>query len=82
MAGQPAASKAPSSYELMGVRIQKIINSTQAQKAKSALLFKLEQESSADWEQMLEEIGENDNVTLALRDDGGVQLFWVVPKED
>jgi hypothetical protein len=25
---------------------------------------------------------ENDNVTLAYRDDGGVQIFWVVPKED
>jgi hypothetical protein len=31
---------------------------------------------------LLEEIDENDNVTLAYRDDGGVQIFWVVPKED
>ena len=25
---------------------------------------------------------ETDHVTLAYRDDGGVQIFWVVPKED
>jgi hypothetical protein len=35
-----------------------------------------------EWEQLHEEIDENDNVTLAYRDDGGVQIFWVVPKED
>ena len=71
-----------SRYEQLGVRIQKIINAPAAQKSKSALIFRLEQESPEDWLQMLEEIGENDNVTLAHRDDGGVQIFWVVPKED
>ena len=59
-----------------------IINSPTAQKARAALIFKLDHESPDDWAQLLEEIGENDNVTLAWRDDGGVQIFWVVPKED
>ncbi|MFZ3202376.1 MAG: DUF1654 domain-containing protein, partial [Pseudomonas sp.] len=27
-------------------------------------------------------IAETDNVTLAHRDDGAVQLFWVVPQDD
>jgi hypothetical protein len=71
-----------SSYEQLGVRIQKIINAPTAQKARAALIFRLDQESPEDWAQLLEEIGENDNVTLAYRDDGGVQIFWVVPKED
>lgn len=83
MSKQSAATPAaPSAYERMGIRIQKIINSPTAQKAKAALLFKLPEESEDDWAQLLEEIGENDNVTLAWRDDGGVQLFWTVPKED
>ena len=83
MSKQSAATPAASSaYERMGIRIQKIINSPTAQKAKAALLFKLPDESEDDWAQLLEEIGENDNVTLAWRDDGGVQLFWTVPKED
>lgn len=71
-----------SSYERLGVRIQKIINSPTAQKAKAALIFRLADESQDEWERLLEEIAENDNVTLAYRDDGGVQIFWVVPKED
>ena len=77
-----SASLSVSSYEQLGLRIQKIINSTTAQRSRAALIFRLEHESTADWETLLEEIAENDNVTLAHRDDGGVQLFWTVPKED
>lgn len=71
-----------SSYERLGVRIQKIINSPTAQKSKAALIFRLPDEPQEEWERLLEEIAENDNVTLAYRDDGGVQIFWIVPKED
>nr|WP_178116279.1 DUF1654 domain-containing protein [Pseudomonas brassicae] len=77
-----SAAKPASSYEQLGIRIQKIINSPTAQKSRAALIFRLEHETPADWETLLEEIAENDNVTLAYRDDGGVQIFWVVPKED
>ncbi|WP_130928597.1 DUF1654 domain-containing protein [Pseudomonas sp. Sample_20] len=79
VATSPAA---PDAYERMGMRVQKIINSPTAQKAKAALIFRLPDEPMGDWERLLEEIDENDNVTLAYRDDGGVQIFWVVPKED
>lgn len=82
MANSSAALQPVDSYEQLGARIQKIINSPTAQKARSALIFRLPTESTADWEQMLEEIAENDNVTLAWRDDGGIQIFWVVPQED
>ncbi|MED7666777.1 DUF1654 domain-containing protein [Pseudomonas moraviensis subsp. stanleyae] len=79
VATSPAA---PDAYQRMGMRVQKIINSPTAQKAKAALIFRLPDEPMDDWERLLEEIDENDNVTLAYRDDGGVQIFWVVPKED
>lgn len=79
MANPPAAA---SSYAKLGARIQKVINGPTAQKAKSALIFRLPDETPEDWDQLLAEIAENDNVTLAWRDDGGVQIFWVVPKED
>ncbi len=82
MANQSSATSAPGSYQRMGIRVQKIINSPTAQKSRAALLFRLQDESEDDWAQLLEEIAENDNVTLAWRDDGGVQLFWTVPKED
>ena len=76
------ATDTQSTYEQLGLRVQKIINSTTAQKCRSALIFRQPHESEADWEQLLEEIAENDNVTLAHRDDGGIHIFWVVPKED
>jgi len=72
----------PGNYEQMAQRIQKIINSPTAQRSRAALIFKLEQESPDDWATLLEEIDENDNVTLAHRDDGGIQIFWTVPQED
>ncbi len=72
----------PDTYVRMGLRVQKIINSPTAQKARAALIFRLPDEPVDEWERLLEEIDENDNVTLAYRDDGGVQIFWVVPKED
>ncbi len=77
-----AAPTPPDAYERLAIRVQKIINSTNAQKAKAALIFRLPDEPEDEWERLLEEIAENDNVTLAYRDDGGVQIFWVVPKED
>ena len=77
-----SSSVSPDTYARMGLRIQKIINSPTAQKAKAALIFRLPDEPVDEWEQLLEEIDENDNVTLAYRDDGGVQIFWVVPRED
>ncbi len=80
VASTPAAT--PSSYEQLGQRIQKIINSPIAQRSRAALIFRLEQETPEDWDTLLAEIAENDNVTLAHRDDGGVQIFWTVPQED
>ncbi|NWC87247.1 DUF1654 domain-containing protein [Pseudomonas reactans] len=77
-----ATSTSPDAYERLAIRVQKIINSTHAQKAKAALIFRLPEEPEDEWARLLEEIAENDNVTLAYRDDGGVQIFWVVPKED
>lgn len=75
-------SSSPDTYACMGLRVQKIINSPTAQKARAALIFRLPDEPVDEWERLLEEIDENDNVTLAYRDDGGVQIFWVLPKED
>lgn len=76
------AVSAPSSYERLGARVQKIINSPTAQKSRTALLMRQADDVEDEWNQILGEIAENDNVTLAYRDDGGVQIFWTVPKED
>lgn len=85
MAKQQSKSKAPtplSPYEMMGARIQKVINSPAAQKAKSVVIAKEEHEATDDWERFLGEVAENDNVALNHRDDGSVLLTWTVPAED
>ena len=49
-----AAITPPGSYERMGLRVQKIINSPNAQKAKAALIFRLPDEPVDEWERLLE----------------------------
>ncbi|MBT9529315.1 MAG: DUF1654 domain-containing protein, partial [Pseudomonas sp.] len=51
-----ATIKLPSSYELLAQRVQKIINSPNAQKAKAALISKHPDDSDDDWAQLLGEI--------------------------
>lgn len=82
MAKKAAAPRIPSSYDLMSMRIQRTINATGAQASKRALIYKAADESEDDWMQLLNAIDEADNVTLTNRDDEGVEVSWVVPKED
>lgn len=69
-------------YELLSQRVMRAINAPAAQKDKAATLERYPGDDAAAWDRVLEEIGENDNVTIAHRDDGHVQVFWTVPKED
>ena len=82
MAKAKQAPKPPTSYELLGMRIHKVINNPRSQASKSALIERAANDSPEDWDRILEEIAENDNVTIAHRDDGAVHIFWTVPKED
>lgn len=75
------APASPSSYQALAARVSRTINAPAAQRARSAVLLKSESDSADDWARILDEIAENDNVTIAWRDDG-VQLFWTVPQED
>jgi len=76
------APKELSSYEMLGLRIQAAINTPRAQTSKSVLLERSATDAPADWDRILDEISENENVTVAHRDDGLIQLFWTVPKDD
>jgi len=69
------------SYEQLGARVSRAINAPAAQRSRSAVLLRADGDSPEDWARILGEIAENDNVTIAWRDDG-VQLFWTVPTED
>lgn len=88
MAKQKTKTKAadtprpPTPMEIIGARVQKIINSPAAQKAKSATIYKAPEEDQEVWDGLLEAISETDGVSLTFLDDGGVQIAWTVPDED
>jgi hypothetical protein len=73
---RPVASTSaatPSSYEQLGQRIQKIINSPIAQRS-ARLDLPPRTGNARRLGHPARKIAENDNVTLAHRDDGGVQI--------
>lgn len=74
--------KDPSTYELLGMRVQRAINAPKAQASKSALLERSANDEPADWDRILDEISENDNVIITHRDDGLIQLIWTVPRDE
>lgn len=82
MAKKPTPQQPPDSYALLGMRLQRAINSPAAQRAKAALLQRSPDDLAEDWDRIMEELGDTDNVTLAYRDDGHVQVFWTVPTDD
>ncbi|MBD9483888.1 DUF1654 domain-containing protein [Pseudomonas sp. PDM14] len=73
---------APSSYELLAGRLLRAINSPAAQRTKHAYLPRLPDDNEDDWRQVLDGLAEEDNVTIAHRDDGSVDVFWTVLKDD
>jgi hypothetical protein len=77
-----SAPRPPSSYELLTMRLQKAINNPMAQKRKYAVLERLPDDQPDDWAQIMAELDDADNVVVAHRDDGSVQVFWTVFKDD
>ena len=82
MATSSSTSTPLTPYALLALRLQRAINHPAAQQAKTALLERLDGDSEEAWERVMEELGENDNVTLAYRDDGHIQIFWTVLQDD
>lgn len=79
---QPKSPPLPTSLELLGARLQKIINSPAAQKARSAVICKSPDERQEDWESVLDAISETDGVEMMQLDDESVCLRWTVPEKD
>lgn len=81
-ARKAAQTTPPTSYELLGGRLQKAINAPTAQLSRSAILERHSTDNVADWERILGEISENENVTIAHRDDGFAHVYWTLPGQD
>ncbi|MFJ3486613.1 DUF1654 domain-containing protein [Pseudomonas sp. NPDC090202] len=79
---KPQTQRAPTSIELLGARLQKIINGPTAQKNRTAIIYKAPDEIQEDWDQIMEAINDTDGVYVTLLDDGGAKLHWDVPAKD
>jgi hypothetical protein len=69
----------PNSFELLGLRIQKIISSPAAQKRKTVVICKAADECAEDWKQLLGEIADTEHVTVRREDDCTVRVSWDLP---
>lgn len=70
------------SIELLGARLQKIINAPVAQKAHAAIISKAPDEAQEDWDQIIEAITETDGVYVTFQDDGAIRVYWDVPQTE
>lgn len=76
MAKKPRAPRPPSTYGLLGQRIQRVINSPRAQSDRCAEISRQPDESPDDWQQLLEEFETLDHVTMIPLEDGVIRLRW------
>ena len=77
----PVAAKSIGTYELMGLRIQKIVNCHTAQKTRCAIVSKGLNELDEDWSQLLSDLEETDGVKVALTETGAAKITWQSPDE-
>ena len=81
MAKANAAPRIPSSYEMMGFRIMRLINSPQAQKSRQIRIEILPDESVKDWAQFVDEVSENEDVTVTAKTESSICLAWSAPTD-
>lgn len=74
-------ANAAARYAALCNRVSRCINAPLAQRDKKAALDRWPDDSEADWNRVLDEIDENENVTIAQRDDAHAHIFWTVPKD-
>lgn len=72
----------PTSLEMLGARLQRVLTSPAARKEQAALVYKAPDESQEDWDQIIDAISETDGVYAVPQDDGSVRVFWEVPAQE
>ncbi|MES3674585.1 DUF1654 domain-containing protein [Halomonas elongata] len=70
------APQPPSSYELLGMRIQRQINAPAAQSEKTVVIARQDDEREEDWERLLGELETVEELTMIPLDDGQIHLRW------
>lgn len=82
MAQKATLPTPPSSYELLARRIQKLILAPRAQLERRVVITRTPDELDTDWDLLLEQLGEEESVTMRPQVDGSVHLTWEKPCTD
>ncbi|MBF6039452.1 DUF1654 domain-containing protein [Pseudomonas sp. P154a] len=69
----------PNSFDLLGLRIQKIISSPAAQKRKMAVIRRGADECQEDWKRLLDDIADTEHVIVSREEDGAARVSWSLP---
>ncbi|WP_349569454.1 DUF1654 domain-containing protein [Azotobacter salinestris] len=69
-----------SSYDRLVRRINQVITSPRAQIERQAALSPAPNDRPEDWERLLDEIREAENVSMIRQEDGSVHLQWSCPE--
>ncbi|MCD5995838.1 DUF1654 domain-containing protein [Pseudomonas sp. CDFA 602] len=68
--------EAPSSYEMIGRRIQQMVAAPGVQKIQSVTVIRREDEPADLWDRVLQEIEETEGIQVQRREDGSVWIGW------
>ncbi|MCF7541846.1 DUF1654 domain-containing protein [Pseudomonas petrae] len=67
---------APTSYEQVGRRIQRLVSDPNVQKRQAVDVTKRDEETPEAWEQVLKELDETDGITVERLQPGSVRIGW------
>ncbi|KQJ65366.1 hypothetical protein AN400_07325 [Pseudomonas aeruginosa] len=82
MVRKAASSRTPSPYELLALRIQKQLLTPRAQLERRAVISCRPDEPEEAWLHLLDELAQEDSLTITHRPDGSIELAWPHPATD
>lgn len=70
-----------STYERLLRRVNLVLTSPRAQRERQACLSPAPDDRPEDWERLLDEIQDSENVSMTQQTDGSVHLRWTCPDQ-
>lgn len=68
--------------ERIRLRVSTMINSPRAQAIRQVTIWRLDNDSDADWNQVMGELAETDGLEMSKNEDGTVTLRWETMAEE
>lgn len=66
----------PSSYELLGRRMQRLVSSPHVQKLQAVTVLPEPGDLSEDWDRLLDELANTDGIQIFRLEDGAYRIGW------